>query len=173
MVSQGSWTRTVHERSAHRHCHRGNGRRGLSVAASAVTGNNAFITDTCDGRAPRIDPKNQLATSVHDPASGTGAKVGADGRLLANATVGYPTTPIVTSGGLQGADDCGGGLGTCHKLIGPPAGKGLIVTSIHVNAFKMDGDGARALRRHLQQCERLVHSRHAHARRPGEPGRCR
>jgi hypothetical protein len=141
-------------------------------AAGAVTGSSTFITDATSGahasvdsghnlhaavvdpagvNVAKVDAKNNLNTAVHDALSGVAAKVNSLGQQLAaitgsvTANVAYPTSAIVLSGNGIGPlvyadDDCGSG--SCTKLIAPPAGKALVVTSIHVNTEYDSAPGA-------------------------------
>jgi hypothetical protein len=97
---------------------------------------HAAVADPAGVNVAKVDAKNNLNTAVHDAVSGVAAKVNSLGQQLAaitgTVTVAYPTSAIVR-GALTGTDDCGGG--TCLKVIAPPAGKALVVTSIHVNTY--------------------------------------
>jgi hypothetical protein len=80
--------------------------------------------------------------AITDPGGVNQAKVNASGQLSAavkgsvTAKVAFPTTAIVHSDDGFGnpvvyPNDCGSGF--CVKLIAPPVGEALVVTSIHVN----------------------------------------
>ncbi len=110
----------------------------VPVGAWAVTGSNSFVTDFTSGVHAKVDAKQNVATAVHDATSGTAAKVNALGQLstiaTGSVTAGVNTGAIVHSNGsILGSEVFPNTCSTtCVLLIGPPAGKGLIVSSIHL-----------------------------------------
>src|SRR5712691_10411849 len=100
-------------------------------AAFAVTGNNVFVTDASSGNQAQVaSGQLKVDTGISHPFG-----------LVPVAPVApeiYPTSAIVHSDDGLGDPivfantDCSGG--SCTKLIAPPAGKALVVTSIHVDA---------------------------------------
>jgi hypothetical protein len=121
------------------------------VGAWALSFTNVAITDPGGVNRAKVDTKNNLNTAIHDPVSGTAATVESGGKLKVDAgivpTVGlggsitanvaYPTGAIVRSNDGLGTsvisltNNCGSGR--CPRLIAPPTGMALVVTSIHVN----------------------------------------
>jgi hypothetical protein len=100
------------------------------VGAWALSFSNVAITDPGGVNQANVNGSGQLS------AAGTG-KV--------TAKVAYPTSAIVHSdSGINGPvvipDDCASG--SCVKLIAPPAGKALVVTSIHVDTHSDPNPGS-------------------------------
>jgi hypothetical protein len=107
---------------------------------------HAAVADPAGVNVAKVDAKNNLNTAVHDAVSGVAAKVNSLGQQLAaitgsvTANVAYPTSAIVHSLGTPSPDDCTSG--SCVVVIAPPAGKALVVTSIHVDAYSVSSPGA-------------------------------
>jgi hypothetical protein len=105
---------------------------------------HAAVADPGGVNVAKVDAKNNLNTAIHDAGTGTAAKVNGFGQLSAavtgavTANVAYPTSAIVHSDDGAGnpvvgaSADCSSG---CAKVIAPPAGKALVVTSIHVDTY--------------------------------------
>jgi len=101
------------------------------------------VADPAGVNVAKVDVKNNLNTALHDAVSGVAAKVDAFGRQVVSgsvtANVAYPTSAIVHSDSGSGSPVVGAGdncsSGSCPKLIAPPAGKALVVTSIHVDTY--------------------------------------
>jgi len=104
-------------------------------AAFAVTGNNVFVTDASSGNRATV----------------AGGKLKVDTGLSAFGVVPvapvapeiYPTSAIVhTDSGVADfvtANDC---TSVCATLLTPPAGKAAVVTSIHVNTYRVTATGS-------------------------------
>jgi hypothetical protein len=114
---------------------------GFPFAAFAVTGSNSFITDATTGTNAKVGTQQDLNASVHDPTSGAGANVDANGNLQTkvNGTVGVSGTVTATQaspGFLKAftfAVDAESGV-LCGAVT-PPAGFALVVTRITISTL--------------------------------------
>jgi hypothetical protein len=112
---------------------------------------HAAVADPAGVNVAKVDAKNNLNTATRDAVSGVAAKVNGLGQQLAaitgsvSANVAYPTSAIVHSNNGSGHPVVGAGSscssGSCPKLIAPPAGKALVVTSIHVDTYALGAGG--------------------------------
>jgi hypothetical protein len=100
----------------------------VPIGAWAVTGSNVFVTDATSGSTAKVDASGSLQTRVKGAVS-----------------VSAPT-PAIAHGNLVSPTICGA-ADTCTLVIAPPAGKALIVTSIHLSAWDVPtpGGGERVL----------------------------
>jgi hypothetical protein len=93
----------------------------IPIGAWAVTGSNVFVTDASTGSTAKVDASGSLQT-----------------RVKGSVPLSAPTASAIHSP-LLSPTTCASD--PCSEVIAPPAGKALIVTSIHVSAWSVPSPG--------------------------------